>query len=552
MGKPRMLFGTMIIMMLLLGSTVPLAATLAGTDDGAGEPEENALCEAGGLETGARQMEAIEPEAEVGGLGAVTPAHMALEDVAEICRAEPLEEATAISAGWQTIMSEDFESAFPTGLWTAYDDNGATNGEYYWDDDDYGPHLGSRSAWCARGGANGTDPQFYYYPNNMKSWMVYGPFDLGNATDAELSFYCRLDTESDHDYLRWMASVGGYYYGWIWSGNSGGWVSESFDLSDVPTLGNLCGQSQVWIAFNFESNGTIVGEGAFIDDIVLREYVGAVPFDLEAVEVYLSTMFGDTEKTSVVDTPTVGQDVYFYFKWSCLGSGTTPNFRVELKLDGTVFDYGRFKAEGGTNQTGWSEFPWTVTAGTHNVTGVLDVNDDIAEWNETNNEASKSWESASPELAVNGQVAFQGRPTPPHASWVNPLTVTVYLQGTSTVVGTYAVTTNSTGGFSFVFDHAPGTYDIGVKGSHTLSRVKEGVVIDSATTNVNFGTLLEGDCDNNDVVNINDFGILADAFGSVPASANWDVRADLNNDGAVNIYDFGLLADDFGLSGEMD
>ena len=152
---------------------------------------------------------------------------------------------------------------------------------------------------------------------------------------------------------------------------------------------------------------------------------------------------------------------------------------------------------------------------------------------------------------VMGQVAFQGRPAAPDASWVNPLTVVVLEQGTSTVVDTYAVTTNSTGGFSFVFDHALGTYDIGVKGSHTLSRLEEDVVIDSATTNVNFGTLLEGDCDGNDVININDFGILADAYGSVPASGNWDDRADLNGDSAVNIYDFGLLADNYGLSGEM-
>ena len=152
---------------------------------------------------------------------------------------------------------------------------------------------------------------------------------------------------------------------------------------------------------------------------------------------------------------------------------------------------------------------------------------------------------------VMGQVAFQGRPAAPDASWVNPLTVVVLEQGTSTVVDTYAVTTNSTGGFSFVFDHALGTYDIGVKGSHTLSRLEEDVVIDSATTNVNFGILLEGDCDDNDVININDFGILADAYGSVPASGNWDDRADLNGDSAVNIYDFGLLADNYGLLGEM-
>ena len=152
---------------------------------------------------------------------------------------------------------------------------------------------------------------------------------------------------------------------------------------------------------------------------------------------------------------------------------------------------------------------------------------------------------------VNGQVTFQGRPGPPDASWVNALTVVVYEQGTSTVVDTYAVTTNSTGGFSFVFDHPLGTYDVGVKGSHTLSRLEVGVVIDGAATNIEFGTLLEGDCDDSDVVDISDFGIVGDAYGSVPASGNWDERADLNGDGVVDIYDFGLVADNFGLFGEM-
>jgi stage V sporulation protein SpoVS len=159
--------------------------------------------------------------------------------------------------------------------------------------------------------------------------------------------------------------------------------------------------------------------------------------------------------------------------------------------------------------------------------------------------------SAPSTQTVNGQVTFQGRPAAPDASWVNSLTVVVLEQGTSTVVDTYAVTTNSTGGFSFVFDHAPGTYDIGVKGSHTLSRLEEDIVIDSAITNVDFGILLEGDCDNNDVVDISDFGIVGDAYGSVPASGNWDERADLNGDGVVDIYDFGLVADNFGLFGEM-
>jgi len=149
---------------------------------------------------------------------------------------------------------------------------------------------------------------------------------------------------------------------------------------------------------------------------------------------------------------------------------------------------------------------------------------------------------------VEGHVQLQGRPAPPHATWITDLTVT-FLQGEG-LARTEDVTTDNEGKFS-VADVAAGTYDIGVKGSHTLSRLEEDVVIESGTTNVDFGTLLEGDCDNNDMINISDFGILADAFGSLPASGNWDERADLNNNGQVNISDFGLLADNFGLLGEM-
>jgi PKD repeat protein len=150
---------------------------------------------------------------------------------------------------------------------------------------------------------------------------------------------------------------------------------------------------------------------------------------------------------------------------------------------------------------------------------------------------------------LGGHVDLQGRPSAPDDSWITDLTVT-FIQDT-TVVRTETVTTDNVGNFT-IPDVDPGTYDIGVKSPTALSNLETGVLmVSGAATPVDFGTLLEGDCDNNDVINIYDFGILADAFGSVPASGNWDERADLNNDGAVNIYDFGLLADNFGLSGEM-
>ena len=53
--------------------------------------------------------------------------------------------------------------------------------------------------------------------------------------------------------------------------DSQGWVDKTLDLSNIPTLGNLMGQSQVWVALVFSSNGSIAyPEGAYVDDVVVR------------------------------------------------------------------------------------------------------------------------------------------------------------------------------------------------------------------------------------------------------------------------------------------
>src|SRR5512136_3493757 len=64
---------------------------------------------------------------------------------------------------YTTIMSEGFEGFFPTGLWSTFDANGATGGEYYWDDTWCAGLPGGGHTWCAwpaRGGHEGFNPQF--------------------------------------------------------------------------------------------------------------------------------------------------------------------------------------------------------------------------------------------------------------------------------------------------------------------------------------------------------------------------------------------------------
>jgi hypothetical protein len=52
-------------------------------------------------------------------------------------------------------------------------------------------------------------------------------------------------------------------------------------------------------------------------------------------------------------------------------------------------------------------------------------------------------------------------------------------------------------------------------------------------------------------VDINDLGERADAFGTTPASPDWNEDADLNCDGKVDILDPGLLADNYGKKGGL-
>jgi len=175
--------------------------------------------------------------------------------------------------GWVTIASQNFEGAFP-GDWLVWDDNGSNYGEYYWGKRTCRPYAGSYSGWGVGGGAQGSALSCgSTYPHNAASWMMYGPFSLVDAARAELQFKLWLYTEPENDYVFRGASVDGVnFYGFATSGNTQGWTDKSLDLANVPTLGNLLGRSQVWVALGFASNGsTAYAEGGYVDNIVLRQ-----------------------------------------------------------------------------------------------------------------------------------------------------------------------------------------------------------------------------------------------------------------------------------------
>ncbi|MFQ6098330.1 MAG: clostripain-related cysteine peptidase, partial [Armatimonadota bacterium] len=179
------------------------------------------------------------------------------------------------SRQWTAITTEGFEGSFPPPLWEA-EDGDSQPPEAYWGRDDWQEHSGNYSAYCVRSGAQGVDPAVGEYPNNASSWLVYGPFDLSDASQATLDFFAWIDTEADYDFFYWVASADGTNFdGWQISGNSSGWIAQDLDLSDVGDVhANMCGEPEVWIAFVFESDYSVTAKGVFVDDVLLQKSSG--------------------------------------------------------------------------------------------------------------------------------------------------------------------------------------------------------------------------------------------------------------------------------------
>ena len=173
---------------------------------------------------------------------------------------------------WSVIVSEDFEGDFP-GEWEVF--SSLWGSGYYWGQRDCRPHSGSYSGWAVGDGAAFCPPARCgaCYPESTQAWMIYGPFDLSDAREAELRFSRWNHTEGYWDYLFWGASLNGeVFYGERADGDSGGWRDEVFDLREVPVWGDVTGESQVWVGFLFAVYGSgTCPEGAYVDDIVLRE-----------------------------------------------------------------------------------------------------------------------------------------------------------------------------------------------------------------------------------------------------------------------------------------
>jgi hypothetical protein len=138
----------------------------------------------------------------------------------------------------------------------------------------------------------------------------------------------------------------------------------------------------------------------------------------------------------------------------------------------------------------------------------------------------------------------------PDSGWVIPVTVKFFAPGANVLTDAslyqYDQVTSKAGDMEVctVAGVPEGIYDVAVVSPHTLLSVRRGASVSRPLASVNIGTLYEGNANDDNVVDIQDFGILAGAFLKMTGQG-YDARADFDRNGVVNIVDFGLLAGNF-------
>jgi hypothetical protein len=144
-------------------------------------------------------------------------------------------------------------------------------------------------------------------------------------------------------------------------------------------------------------------------------------------------------------------------------------------------------------------------------------------------------------------VVLQGNNRPDPQGWEVPLTVELFEPGADVLsdpnIYSFSLITYKSGSYAVcqVFGVSPDTYDIAVVSDHTLLNVKRDVAISYPTTVVDMGILLEGNADDNNIIDLKDFAILASAWLRSADVVAFDRRADFDRNRDVNTSDLHLL-----------
>ena len=82
-------------------------------------------------------------------------------------------------------------------------------------------------------------------------------------------------------------------------------------------------------------------------------------------------------------------------------------------------------------------------------------------------------------------------------------------------------------------------------GQSTLMNIKKDVLITSPQTSVDMGILLEGDVNQDNIVNFNDYAVLSTCWLTSEKQAEYNVGVDFDRNGTINTVDLSLFAENW-------
>jgi PKD repeat protein/streptogramin lyase len=173
----------------------------------------------------------------------------------------------------EVLLEEGFEQVFPRLPWRV--SHAAGSAAVDWGRTNHRASEGVWSIYCAGMGpaapaAGGPAPAF------TASWAIAGPYDLGETTAGTLTFDLWLRTEPYRDVFMWLVSTDGETFsGSALSTDTDGWETISADLASWGAAGSVIGETEVWIAFVYQSDHNELFEGAYVDRVRLEVDLGA-------------------------------------------------------------------------------------------------------------------------------------------------------------------------------------------------------------------------------------------------------------------------------------
>jgi len=145
---------------------------------------------------------------------------------------------------------------------------------------------------------------------------------------------------------------------------------------------------------------------------------------------------------------------------------------------------------------------------------------------------------------LEGHINFYRKASSGDPTWETPLVVRFFDNTTKLEMGwsPINITTDAWGNFTIEYIGV-GTYDIGIKNYTSLSELNTSITLTAGnTTVVDFGTMREGDANNDDYIDASDYAALSAAWLSYPGQPNWDAKADYNRDNYIDASDYALLS----------